>query len=275
MKIERIPLDAVIVGDQRRKINYDAVAGIAASLELIGQLQPITVYKDGGKTHLVAGRHRLEAAKSIGWVDIDAVFVTGEAIDHRLREISENLHRAELTVLEQAEQIAEWAELTEQKSQMLSAQAAPKAPHRPEGGDRKIARDPGIPRDQMSRAKKIAGITDEAKAAAKEAGFDDNQSKLLKVASAAPEQQMAAVADIAAGGGQDKKNKQEAATDVASFLYDHLRFDRKRAREEQTRLVANLRTAGAHYIADALLRMFTAEDDVQASNEAAPSGGVA
>ena len=75
---------------------------------------------------------------------------------------------------ERADQIAEWAELTAQK-EILLAQVAPKAPHRPEGGERQSARDLGLDRNEVQRAKKIASITPEAKQAARDAGIDGNR----------------------------------------------------------------------------------------------------
>ena len=188
MKIERIPVDAVEIGG-RRPVDGAAVAALAASMRLIGQMQPITVYEREGAAHLIAGRHRLEAAQFLGWDHIEAVFVSGDEIDHELQEISENLHRSDLTVQERSDQTARWVELVDQRN-TVSAQLGQKL-GRPEGGDSKAARDLNISRQQVERAKKIAGISDEAKEAAKDAGIDNNQSKLLAVASVPTESQVA------------------------------------------------------------------------------------
>ena len=51
-------------------------------------------------------------------------------------------------------------------------------------------------RDEVRRARKIAGMRPEAKAAAKAAGIDDNQTALLKVAAAPDDTQIEAVAEI-------------------------------------------------------------------------------
>jgi hypothetical protein len=62
----------------------------------------------------------------------------------------------------------------------------------------KAARDLGLDRNEVQRAKKIADIAPEAKEAAREAGLDDNQSALLEVAKEKePEQQVAKVEEIA------------------------------------------------------------------------------
>ena len=100
---------------------------------------------------------------------------------------AENLHRAELTVQERADHIAEWVRLTEEKTAGASCagslpdgrKAGPQ--HQPRGLNAAV-RELGIGRTQAQRAVKIAAITPEAKAAAREAGIADNQSALLKAA---------------------------------------------------------------------------------------------
>lgn len=55
-------------------------------------------------------------------------------------------HRAELTVQERSDQIAEWAELVEQRDR-ISAQSAQKIGRgRPEGGESQAARDMNLSR---------------------------------------------------------------------------------------------------------------------------------
>jgi hypothetical protein len=61
------------------------------------------------------------------------VWVNGNEIDCELQEIAENLHRAELTVLERDVQVARWIELTSAKKSEpeISVQPAPKRKGRP------------------------------------------------------------------------------------------------------------------------------------------------
>ncbi len=204
MKSERVSIDVIEISPSHRRANPATVASLAESLGRIGLMQPIQVYAPDDQTALlVSGRHRLEAARSLGWEEIDAFLVDGDKIDLRLREISENLHRSELTVQERSDQIAEWAELVEQKDQFaqlaqIESKRADGRGHRTEGGNSKAARDLGLDRDQVRRAKQIASITPEAKAAAEKAGIDDNQSKLLAVAKEDPAKQVAKVIELAA-----------------------------------------------------------------------------
>src|SRR5262245_3758050 len=98
-------------------------------------------------------------------------------------EISENLHRKELTVLERSEQTAEWIRLAEERGQEVSGQVVQKPQGgRPEGGLSAASREIGVNRKAAERSEKINSLSPEAKAAAVELGLDDNQSALLEAA---------------------------------------------------------------------------------------------
>lgn len=218
MRVERIPVDSVEVGPRVRALNEGALASLMASIERLGQLQPITVYTvDNSAAHLIAGMHRLEAMKRLGREDIDAVFVTANEVDRELHEIAENLHRAELTALERDEQIARWIELTQAK--IISAQVAqkfdtkniPRGPGRPESGLSAAARDIGVDRDSAMRAKKVASIADDAKEAARQHNLDDNRSALLDVARQPVERQVERVREIAAAKEARSEQPQSAS----------------------------------------------------------------
>lgn len=192
--IERLhPEDIAALGN-RRPVDRDAVTRLAESMKAIGLRTPIAVRiveewvepETGeivcGQPILVAGAHRLAAAKLLGWEFIDCYIHDDDETTARMWEIAENLHRADLTTLQRSEQIAEWVRLVEQRS-LISAQVAQKLDRgRPEGGFSAASRELGIDRDRVRRAVKIAGIDAEARIAAREAGIDDNQSALERVA---------------------------------------------------------------------------------------------
>jgi ParB family chromosome partitioning protein len=142
--------------------------------------------------------------RQLGEEDIETYVVPMDDRDARMWEIGENLHRAELTVQQRSDQLSEYAQLArEKRGEAKLAQVAPVSGGRGhEGGDRAVARDLkeefGVSRRDIERARKIASIDPEAKLAAQDAGIDNNQSALLKVASHADEDQVAAVAAIAA-----------------------------------------------------------------------------
>lgn len=194
--IMNLSVDEVVVPDGRRDVNRETVKRIAASINQIGLQHPITVRSRGDRFILVAGRHRLEAARSLSMENIRAAVVKCDDTDARLWEIAENLHRSELSVQERSDQIAEWVKLTDEK---VSRQVDAKPQGgRPEGGIRAASREIGITEQASRRAIKIAAISPEAKEIAEAGGLADNQSALLEIAKASPDQQAAKASELAA-----------------------------------------------------------------------------
>jgi len=193
----------IIVRPEHRAVDEEAVKKLARSIKDIGLQYPITVRSKAGSFELIAGRHRLEACRSIGMDHIPANVVRWSDIDARLWEISENLHRAELTVAQRAEQIAEFARLVKEKrereKEVSDNSSETNKGGRP-GAAAATARELGVAEHEVQRAVKIAAISDEAKEAAREAGLDDNQSALLSVAREPIERQVERVAEIKAAG---------------------------------------------------------------------------
>ena len=101
MKTVTVAIDAVTVRERHRDAMPEKVAALAASMAKIGLQTPISVWTrdtaDDVEIVLVAGLHRLEAARKLGWADIEAFDVELDEIDRELWEIDENLCRAELT----------------------------------------------------------------------------------------------------------------------------------------------------------------------------------
>jgi N6-adenosine-specific RNA methylase IME4 len=98
--------------NRMRKLRLEKVDEIAESL-LRGQIQPIVVRPDGASGFiLIAGNHRLEGARKIGWEHIRAEVREGlDADAAELIEIDENLIRADLTPAEEAAHHARRKEL--------------------------------------------------------------------------------------------------------------------------------------------------------------------
>ena len=96
-----IPIDRIVVPPtSKRSIDPDTVAGLMHSIREIGLLNPIVVTQD---FVLVAGRHRLAAARKLGWKTIGAKIVATDALKNELIAIDENLIRKELNILEQSD----------------------------------------------------------------------------------------------------------------------------------------------------------------------------
>jgi ParB-like chromosome segregation protein Spo0J len=214
-KTRDIRIDKIKVVGERRALDPGAVRQLADSMDGVGLHTPISVRRKNDSTRLVAGLHRLEAAKLLGWQTIPCFVIRGGKTIARLWEIAENLHRAELTALEHDKMVAEWVRLTE-RYQRISGQKVQKRPRgRPKGGISEAARQLPIKgkseaarRKTVERAVRVANLTQEAIVAIKAAGLDDRRSALLAVAKEpTPEAQIAKVRAIV----QRKQTRQEAA----------------------------------------------------------------
>jgi ParB family chromosome partitioning protein len=81
----------------------DALAGLAASIEAVGVLQPILVREvSPQKFELIAGERRWRAAQRAGLESIPAIVRPAEDVRSLEQALVENLHREDLSVLEEA-----------------------------------------------------------------------------------------------------------------------------------------------------------------------------
>lgn len=86
-------ISTITVKQGRRAIDSAKVRELANSMSEIGLINPITVTPD---KVLITGAHRLEAAKLLGWTDIQATVSQLDGLRAELAEIDENLMRNEL-----------------------------------------------------------------------------------------------------------------------------------------------------------------------------------
>lgn len=128
----QINVNGIGYADRLRQLDHDNVARIASSMRQVGLINPITLRPQKGTGYwLIAGLHRLEAAKQLGWESIPAIIVDTSDTEARLAEIDENLMRGELSAAERAIHI--------DKRKLLYEKMHPetqhgKAPGSPSGG---------------------------------------------------------------------------------------------------------------------------------------------
>ena len=91
---------------------------LASSLAEIGLINPVTLNKE---LRLITGYHRLEAAKALGWEQIDARVLELDDLEAELLEIDENLRRYDLTAWEQSQHIERRETLLKKKGQRAKA----------------------------------------------------------------------------------------------------------------------------------------------------------
>lgn len=105
-----IAISEIKINPGRRPANLDGINELARSISEIGLLNPITIDQ---KYILVAGLHRLEAAKMLGWTEIECNICTLDALQTELAEIDENVVRTELSVIEYGELLERRKEIYE------------------------------------------------------------------------------------------------------------------------------------------------------------------
>lgn len=167
--------DITVPAHRARGLDAAAVDRLADSITRLGLQTPITLRydTDADDIMLVAGLHRLEAARKLGWATIPAVYTEGDADQARMWEIAENLHRADLSPIERAEHIEEWRKL----SAKVAHDAPPSGGEQPkEAGVRKTARELGVSHKTVQRATAIANLPTDVKEKAKAERWTQKQA---------------------------------------------------------------------------------------------------
>jgi ParB family transcriptional regulator, chromosome partitioning protein len=106
MQINRVRLDDVIISLRRlRPVSEAGVESLIASINETGVMKDAIHVrkKKDGTLHLLAGGHRIEAARRLGWEEIEAKVWTDVTDDWALlMEIDDNLAGAEMNALDTA-----------------------------------------------------------------------------------------------------------------------------------------------------------------------------
>jgi ParB family chromosome partitioning protein len=105
LPIRSVKIEKIDVPERHRDVDYEAVASLRQSIEEIGLRTPISVSPTDDGYMLIAGRHRMVAFERMGKKTIPAFVLQSEDLDAELWEIDENLVRAELSAIEQAEHL--------------------------------------------------------------------------------------------------------------------------------------------------------------------------
>src|SRR5688572_7197981 len=97
MHIRNLPIKSIRILGRHRPLVAKRVRQLVDSIEKIGLKTPPSVRIKKLGPVLVAGRHRIEALKLLGFDSVDCVVFEGDKVDARLWTVAENLHRAGLT----------------------------------------------------------------------------------------------------------------------------------------------------------------------------------
>lgn len=111
-----VPCDAIEPDPNNRdKIDKDDVANLAASIKVVGLLQPIVLRAlDGGKYRIIAGEHRWRAHLELKLKTIAARIYKNETdLAAAKKKAVENAQRVDLTPIERAKRFKELSDLGE------------------------------------------------------------------------------------------------------------------------------------------------------------------
>ena len=202
----QIPIYQIKVSEGRREADQEAVHELADSISKVGLLNPITVDQE---YTLIAGLHRLEAAKLLGWPEIECTVSSLEGLLAELAEVDENVVRKGLSAVEYSDLLLRRKEIYEALH-----------PETKNGGDQKsekirtskcrsdsmksfvqdTAEKLGVGRRTVERQIQTAkNLTTEAKDIIRDTGTKITKKDALKLSRLEPEQQKDAASQLAAG----------------------------------------------------------------------------
>lgn len=211
-EITAIAIDEIDLSDRLRPIDPAHAEALAVSIGQIGLKTPVNVRPDGNGYRLIAGGHRLEACRSLGWATIDAVVHNVDADEARLIEIDENLMRRELSALDRAIFLAERKAVFDR----LYPETAQRGRRKKElsqslrqFGERfskQAAKRTGLSERTVQMSLELASkLTPEARTLLRLSDIADSPTKLLALANEEPEQQLAIATAIASGKASTPK----------------------------------------------------------------------
>lgn len=106
----KIAISEIKINLGRREASLNGINELIRSISEVGLLNPITVDPD---YTLIAGLHRLEAAKRLGWTEIECMVCGLEGLQAELAEIDENVVRTALSTIEYGELLERRKEIYE------------------------------------------------------------------------------------------------------------------------------------------------------------------
>lgn len=118
--LREIPVSDITPNPNQPRVHFDeeSLAELTASVQQIGVLQPVLVRELASGFELIAGERRWRAAGRAGLATIPAVVRTTDDLASVEQALIENLHRQDLTALEEAaayQQLIEDFELTHEQ----------------------------------------------------------------------------------------------------------------------------------------------------------------
>lgn len=260
-EFKEIAIADIHVPERAREIDQAHALVISASIQEVGQLQPIVVRKTPNgkqKFTLVIGGHRLTAKEIIGHEKIEAKIVNAGTDEAVLVEVSENIFRNDLSILDRAKHVEIYRSLWEKKYGKIKPgkDQRDKLSLRPgimdnlsiieicedelrRGFSEVCAEKLGLSPKSIQRAHRIAqNLTPTVRKAVQGTAIADNQSALLKLAALEPKDQKKVAVALEKTGGDFKQSMalldggKKEEPDPQQVLFDRLVDTWSRANDE-------------------------------------------
>ena len=196
----QMKISEIKINPGRRDTQQRNVEELARSIAAVGLMNPITVTQDNA---LIAGLHRLEAVKLLGWTEIECTVSDADGLQAELAEIDENFVRAGLSHRELGDLLLRRKELyeaihPETRQGQRNGQTAKNdnltvLQTKPFSED--TANKLGISKRTVERlVQTAANLTPEAKKTIRDAGDKITKGAALKISRLPPDQQEEAAA---------------------------------------------------------------------------------
>lgn len=196
----RIPISEIKINPGRRTADPASVDKLAKSIADVGLLNPITVNEEHA---LIAGLHRLEAAKLLGWAEIECTVCDIDSIQAELAEIDENVIRRPLSNMELNRALTRRKELYEALHPETIARNRPGHVSNHQGSSDKLSPESRVKSFVEDTAEKLGvstrtierhlylaeHLTPKAREILKRMDKQPSQSELMKLARLEPDQQ--------------------------------------------------------------------------------------
>lgn len=206
-----IPINKIRINEGRRKLSPAGIDKLVESMAAVGLLNPISVDE---RNTLIAGNHRLEAAKRLGWTEIECSVHKLDGLEAELAEIDENFIRTPLTPMEQNDLLLRRKEIYEALHPETRAGAAQAA-----GMNRAVGNNVGAavaptsksfvqdtaerlgvsPSTIKSQVRAAKNTIPEAKEIIRESGVVVSKKDAVRLSQLEPEQQKEAASRLASG----------------------------------------------------------------------------
>ena len=256
----RININEIKVNSDRRSASPDDVQKLADSIAEVGMINPITIDAD---YNLIAGLHRLEAAKLLGWSEIQCTVCKMDELHTELAEIDENYIRANLTPLETSQLLLRRKEIYEtihpetragtaqgigMKRSAEGNDLTDNMSARPKSFARDTAEKLGVDERTVRRQVKIArNLTPEAQKIIEESGLKVTQQSLDRLSRLEPEQQRLAAERLVGGEPYMKNSDYDADSEVEEDKEASVFTNRFVPREFITRFLEEFQHYSEHF----------------------------